>query len=451
LNGQYAFVLSGRGAGADIYNYKAYIGTVTFDGAGGITSGEFESSITTGGETSNGNINPANSSYSVGSDNRGCAVLSADTDLTIRFSLGAIQSGTATKGRIIEFEDPTSTAYIAAGQFLKQGTAWFSTPLSGNYVAAGSGWDTSGGRFALAGAVLLSGGSSSNGELDWNEAGTLQHSTGLGGTVNDYGNGIIQGWMFGTQSYVSLRKVSQSQLLFKAFVWIDYPSRLGALAFGEMRQQSGTFDDSSLNGVAVFAVSRLAGSGSGVTIGTFTGNGSGSGSVTVYDDDAGTLTSGTNPCAYAVASNGRTTLSSCGGDVPTLYLTATNTAFMLSGNQGVTFGQAEPQAAGPFDNTSVSGTFFMGTDAVVSHSQETEVGYVTLDNGNVTGTSDHTSTTGQTANDPFTDTYLVRSDGTFQTGSSGTNNYVGIAISANKLVKIDHETLTEPSILVIEK
>jgi hypothetical protein len=298
---------------------------------------------------------------------------------------------------------------------------------------------------------LLSGGSSSNGELDWNEAGTLQHSTGLGGTVNDYGNGIIQGWMFGTQSYVSLRKVSQSQLLFKAFVWIDYPSRLGALAFGEMRQQSGTFDDSSLNGVAVFAVSRLAGSGSGVTIGTFTGNGSGSGSVTVYDDDAGTLTSGTNPCAYAVASNGRTTLSSCGGDVPTLYLTATNTAFMLSGNQGVTFGQAEPQAAGPFDNTSVSGTFFMGTDAVVSQSMEPEVGFVILDGaGNVSGIGDATSTTSQDPNHSITDPYSVNSDGTFSIGLSGTT-VIGIAISGSKFVMIDQVTSTYPSILVVEK
>lgn len=450
LSGQYAFVLSGRGAGADIYNYLGYIGTVTFDGAGGITSGEFESGMTTGGGSS-GNINPANSSYSVGSDNRGCAVLEANENLTIRFSLGAFQSGTATKGRIIEFEDPTSTAYIAAGQLLKQGTGWFSTPLSGNYVAAGSGWDTSAGRFGLAGAVSLSGGSSSDGELDWNDAGTLQHSTGLGGTVNDYGTGYIQAWMFGTDSIVSLRKVSQSQLLFKAFVWINYPA-LGAYAFGEMRKQTGPFDDSSLNAPAVFHMSALDTSGPEVSIGLFTGDGSGTASVAFYGSDAGTLYSDTPTCTYSVASNGRTPLSGseCSG-APVLYLTGANTAFMLGQDQVVEVGQAELQFGGPFNNASVSDDFFVGTDAVVSHSQETEVGVLNLDGaGNVTGTGDHTSTTGQNGNDPFTDTYSVNPDGTFTLGSSGTT-IVGIVISGYRMVKIDHETSTEPSILVLEK
>jgi hypothetical protein len=148
-----------------------------------------------------------------------------------------------------------------------------------------------------------------------------------------------------------------------------------------------------------------------------------------------------------VAANGRVTLTGrCSGLV--LYLTSANTAIILDMNGGVDFGQFEPQAAGPFTNGSLSGTFFMGDAEVVNRSQTVAVASVSLDGkGNLSGTSDSTSTTAQDYAAAITDTYLVNSDGTFSIGSSGAT-IVGIMISGNRFVMINHVTSPVASVLV---
>ena len=136
LKGPYAFSLTGfNGAG-----FLTVVGSFNADGAGRITAGEADTNGVLGAQQAN--IITSASSYSVGPDHRGCATLATSFGtLVTHFALGAIASGTATAGRIIEWDSPSASAYIAAGQLLRQDSNVFTRGLSGGYVFRTVGWD----------------------------------------------------------------------------------------------------------------------------------------------------------------------------------------------------------------------------------------------------------------------------------------------------------------------
>ena len=446
LNGQYAFSLSGfNGTG-----FLAVVGSFTADGTGKISAGEADSNGVLG--VQHDSIDTNSSSYSVGSDNRGCAtIVTSFGTFTTRFAVGSLSSGVATKGRIIEFDSPASGAYIAAGQIRKQDPTSFSGGLSGSYAFLEIGHEPSG-RIGAVGVFRASSGTISNGEMDVNDIGSTMHLTGGTGsyTPSVDSNGSATGsmlWPSLPTSPFTFYMVSSSESLFLT----TYDPATNPVMIGEMRKASGTFNNSSLNGVAVFALTGLTGSGteSEATFGTIAGNGSGSANITIYDDYGGSLTSDSGPCGYTVASNGRTTLP-CGTGTPVLYLTGVNTALMLGTENSVQSGEAEPQAAGPLSNASVSGTFFLGTDAVVLQSALTDVGSITLDgSGGITEVTDFASTSNRIANTYGTLTYTVNPDGTFILGGFGTTA-AGIVVSDSKFVMMGH-LIGMPSILPAEK
>ena len=174
LVGQYAFSLRGyNGVG-----FLAVVGSFTADGTGNITAGEADTNGVLGAQ--NGNLITSASSYSVGPDNRGCATLATPfgTFFT-RFALGAVSAGVATQGRIIEFDSPGASAYIAAGQILQQSSSAFLSPLTGSYALRTAGWDTpsTSGRVACVGIVTGANYKFSFLEQDCNDNGTVSNST----------------------------------------------------------------------------------------------------------------------------------------------------------------------------------------------------------------------------------------------------------------------------------
>jgi hypothetical protein len=454
LNGQYAFTLSG--GNADYFLVVA--GSFTADGAGGITAGEADSNGALG--VQHANLNTSGSSYSVGSDHRGCATIATSFGtFTTRFALDA--GAPATKGRIIEWETGSS-AYIATGQIRKQDSTSFSAGLSGNYAFNGYGLDPNTYRIGVVGVLSASGGSFSNGEEDVNDGGIPAHFTGMNGSyssINANGRGtttvVIPSIPY--TSHMAVYVVSGSEI---AYVITDDPAT-NAVVSGEMRKQTGRpYSNASLSGKSVFYGTGASGASEAETyMGISDANGLNSVGITLYDNSSGTWMT-PNPqtftCNYSVAANGRTTLSGGTGDTctgaPVFYLRDTNTAFLLGTGSSITdVGGLEPQAAGPFNNASLSGNYFMGTGTVVSQSVEVGVGSVTLDGaGNVSGTSDYTWTGGQDANSSFTDTYTVNADGTFTVGSMAPT-IIGIVISGNKLVLIDASDSPDPSLLMIQK
>jgi len=439
LNGQYAFKLSGfNGTG-----YLAVVGSFTGDGTGKIITGEVDSNGALG--VQHANVDTTASWYSLGADNRGCATIATSFGtFTTHLAAGSLSSGVATKGRLIEWENPSSAAYIAAGQIRLQDPNSFASGLSGNYVFRTAGVDVNvpPARTVSVGVLTAADGSFSNGEQDMNVlggggGGNIYHITDMTGTYTTAGpNGRFTGTLvmpsFGT-FHLAFYLVSGSEV----FAITTDTAGTTAVLSCEMREQVGTFDNSAFNGkMVLYASGGISSAVGGGTIMTADGNGS----VDFFG----------YPFSYTVAANGRTLLTITGGSTEFLYLSSANTGFLINNDWERILGEFEPQAAGPFDSSTLSGTFFLGTDAVVRQSVSTDVGSATLDGiDGITTVTDLSSNSSQVPGSSFTDTYTVHSDGTITLGSSG-STVDGIVVSDSKLVLIGHPT-SESTVLVVEK
>jgi hypothetical protein len=460
LSGPYAFTLSGyNGAG-----FLTVVGSFTADGTGKITAGEADTNGILGAQ--HGNIITSASSYSVGSDNRGCATLAtAFGTLVTRFALGSITSNTATRGQMIEWDSPSTSAYIAAGQMLRQTSSSFAGGLAGGYVFHAAGWDASlGGRDACVGVLSASGNTFYNLEEDCNDAWNVS-TTGAPDTAGSYtaldangrGTGIIA--LTETNSNITFYAVSSSQLLMLNADAI--PAASGELDLQNVPAGGAGFTQASVKGNMVFYLNGLSlvGTATAVSIETATADGSSSMTVTYYEDRAGTMQiPGAYTCTYAVEPSGRVTLSSssqsCGGTPPVFYLTDVNTGFIVDASPGVDEGSVQPQSAGPFNNASLSGSFSGGTAEAVLQSVQPEVDPVAPNgSGNITGITDFSSSNAQDAGASFlAATYTVNSDGTFSDSSSA-GAVAGVIISATKFVMFSPATsaTSYPTLLVMQK
>ena len=455
LTGQYAFSLRGyNGTG-----FLAVAGSFTADGAGNITAGEADTNGVLGAQT--GSLVTSASSYSVGSDNRGCATLATPFGtFYTRFAVGAVSAGVATQGRIIEFDNPGSSAYIAAGRLFQQHPTAFLSPLTGSYSLRTGGWDPStSGAIACVGLVTGAKYKFSSLEQDCNDNGTITNTnetfTNIGTTANTYstadangrGTGIllISGnffdftfyWISSTQLIVI--NSDSSPVVTEDWIQDVVPSG------------SSGYNQGSLNGNLVAYATSLALSGGGgdVSIATESADGSSSFTGQIYRDIAGTLQNTSLSCGYSVVAIGRVTLngSGCGATPPIPYLNGANSAFYVGTDATVELGAIDPQATN-ISASLVSGTYFIGTSEIPNQAAEAEVGVVTLGaDGSMTFTTDSVSTVGQSVGTAGVDTYSLNADGSFSRGSSGSST-VGIAVSGSKIVLIGNPSLTFPILLI---
>jgi hypothetical protein len=439
--------------------FLAVVGSFTADGNGMITAGEADTNGVLGAQ--NGNLITGASSYSVGPDNRGCATLATPFGtFSTRFALGNLANGVATAGRIIEFDNPNASAYIAAGQVLQQTSAAFVSPLTGSYGLRTSGWDSAtSGRVACVGIVTGTKYNFSFLEQDCNDNGTVSNTTNTyisnhtllntytTADVNGRGTGVIS--VGGNTSGLTFYWISSTQL----FIINSDPSPtfsgdwqlvnvpLGASAFSQSSFQGTVASYSS--GVGL---SGLAGD---VSFATETADGASSLVTQFYRDVAGAWLDSSPACTYAVVAIGRVTLTGngCGATPPIPYLNAFNTAFVLGTDSAIEVGAFEPQTTG-LTSSSLAGTYYLGTSEVVNQSAQAEVGILNLaSNGVVTMTSDAASTLGQTVGAASSDAYSINPNGTFSTISSGLTP-VGIAISPSKFVVVSDSTLMFPTLLI---
>jgi hypothetical protein len=437
LKGQYAFTLSGFNA----TGYLAVAGAFIADGTGKITGGEADTNGVYGAQT--GNISTLASYYQVGSDNRGCAYISTPFGyFTTRFTLGSFSSGVATKGRLIEFEPATSSAYIAAGQILQQDPTSFSSGPSGNYVYDMAGWDASKlARCAIVGVGTASGGTFSNVNQDADDGGTVTNDmtaiTGTYTSFDTYGRATM------TISYEGSLS-STGTLYMVSAAKLEYLQSSTPFYTGELQQQTvptGGFSNASINGPAAFYMAGIGKSGSDTAYGVITGNGSGSFSGSNIEDDSGTVTTESISCTYSVASNGRMAFTgTCAGAV--VYLSNANTGFICDMSKGVDVGEFFSQVVptGGFTTSSIAGTYFGGAVDVPSQSPAPSIDVVTLSSsGGASGASDDTSTTSQDVDHIIADTVTMNSNGTFSVASGGAT-IVGVAVSATKFLMIDNVT-----------
>lgn len=452
LVGQYAFSLSGYNSAG----FLAVVGSFTADGSGQITAGEADTNGVLGAQ--NGNLIASASSYSVGPDSRGCATLATPfgTFFT-RFAVGAVSAGVATQGRIIEFDNPDASAYIASGQLLQQTATAFLTPLTGTYYLKTSGWDsTTAGRVACVGLLTGSAFKFSYLQQDCNDDGTVTStvttSTGsTGTTLNTYtaadtngrATGVIS--VVGNASDITYYWVNIGQLL---MLNADAsPTYSGTWTLQNVPAGNSGFNQGgfSANLAGYWSGVQPSGVGGDTSVAYVVSDGISSETTQVYRDFASTWQPASTTCNYSVVAIGRITLSGgkCGNYPPIPYLNAVDAASVLGTDSTVEVGSFEPQTAG-LTNASLAGTYYVGTSEVVNQGSAAEVGTITLtSSGVLTSTIDSASTLNQTAGVAGFDTFTLNSNGTLNLASAGAN-VVGVAISGNKFVLIGDPTLTFP-------
>ncbi len=158
LQGHYALLMegfAGSGTGTPILRAASFLA----NGSGGVTSGEEDINDTISPQhvsfTSSGSL------YTVGSDHRGCLQLTnaGGTTTIFRFALGGINSGVASKGSVIEFDDNSGNGSGSRGSGilrLQDPNSFVLSALQNQYAFGVDGWTPGNNqlvRFSAAGAI----------------------------------------------------------------------------------------------------------------------------------------------------------------------------------------------------------------------------------------------------------------------------------------------------------
>jgi hypothetical protein len=377
LQGQYAFEFAGQnGAG-----FLTAAGSFTSDGKGNITAGLEDVNNGSGIQSLT-----FTGTYAIGSDRRGTAFINTSNG-TATWDFTVVNSSHAL---LIRFD----TFATASGSIDQQDSTAFSTAaIQGRYVfgLAGIGLNLS--NIASAGAFTMDGlGGISTGVLDVNDGGALVANSAVTGTysVASTGRGlasITSG--FGTQNFV-IYVVNAGDI--KIVESDSLPVTSGEV----LQQAAGPFSAAALNGNFAFTI----GGQDNATLnalavgGLFTSDGAGHlTSVTLDANDGGTVTQGVSLTGtYTVNAAGRGFASF--GNIQLAFYPAANGTVELAeiDANGVSTGVAKPQSAGPFSNSSLSGSFaanLAGTNLVSTGSEEDITGQITSDAaGHLTGTLD---------------------------------------------------------------
>jgi len=473
-NAPYAFLFRGFDADGPV----VIAGNFTTDGAGNITGGAEDINRTTGTQT-NLSIVAAGSSYTVGSDNRGCLTLvnSSGSTSTFRVSLGACstslnqqqggcepdagnQPGYFMHGRLIEFD---SSGTRGSGFLrLQDPSAFTNSALSGMYAFGLSGWDAGSKRYAVVGSGSASSGSFSSVAGDINDAGTLTSQlTGGSGTFDIASSGRGTATLsLGSASFdFSVYPVSAGEVILAA---IDPLSAASPLISGEALSTTGPFSAASLPNSYILHMTGLAGTAPDPNIGVLTFDGLSSVSGTLYENQGGTLGTTNISAAYFVDGTGRLTIAASqdnqnvgahpfvGYVIPSVSGTA---GFVLSTDASVQSGALEFQAVNPplstFSTANVVGRYFFGADEEADAASASTTGTVSATGtGNRAGNEDSSSVTNSLfPNQGFTGSYSV--------SSNGTGNFGGETVSVTNgktVYSLDESPLDlHPTITAVEQ
>jgi Bacterial Ig-like domain (group 2) len=446
LDGQYAFLFNGFDANGAV----AIAGSFTADGNGNLAGGIEDVSRVSGVTTGLAFVG----TYKVGADNRGIMTLtSTQGSSAFSFALSSLTSGVAARGRLIESD---SSATLGVGTIAKQDAASFSTAaVNGGYVFGFSGTDTAGNRHILEGRFTASGGVLNQGQLDDNDAGTCAFNVTTTGTYTVAGNG--RGTITLMPSSLSTMNMSfyvvSATELFAMQVDTRSVAAKGVVSGSILQQSGGPFALSSLNGASVIAVSR---GNSSVLVGILTFDGAGSLNWTYDSNNAGVITAnGSFPSTYTIDANGlgRGVISRTGPpETFPIYLVSAGKGFIIDDEAETSGGSFDPQSAGPFNNSSIAGSYALGTLPTLRNSLMISGAIAITAPGTLAGTEDLPSSVSKNV----TGTYSVSTNGRGTltiTPTGGTpSNEVFYLISPRKAVSTEIDvTATNPSVGVIEK
>jgi Putative Ig domain len=470
LNGQYAMSLTGFDASGPV----GLLASFTANGAGHITSG-YEDINSLAGVQPNLSVVPASSSYSLGSDQRGCLTLVTSSGTQVfRIAVGILQSGVATIGRSIEFD--TTGTNVAGTIQIQYPNAFSNGAFQGSfaYTVQSPLNSAVGGGFSGSVGILNLTGSSVTGEGDMNINGTVDPgNTGYPATAMPFTGGTysISGTGRGTLSFsvpVSGTPTTINLVLYvisttQVYLMSSTPQSTtnGALNLfsGFAQQQSGTYNNGSLSTPSVLFTSGQTAAGgpaSRVEAGVFTPDGNGNFTFAGDLNSGGTVSTVSSfPGTYTVDSSGRILITNSGGAGPAIimYMGLPGYSYSLSTDANVMVGNAEPQTGTPFTNATLSGIFSFGTIVPVVAGSPLRAGEANYDgNGNLTITFDVNEGGFLSLDNVTTSTYAVSSNGRVVSPAGGTTLTVSYIKSTGTVISFGYtSTDTNPTLQVMDQ
>jgi len=431
LNGKYAFLVRGfQGGIVNNLTPMALAGSFAADGHGNITGGEEDLNGTVAGASQHVTIS-STSFYMVGPDNRGCLVLAysggTTTSAVFRFALGAVAqngagAGIASKGRIIEFDDPNDTGTRGSGQLRFQTqSAFVASQLQARYAFGFDGGDFSGGHFSIAGSFSFNSGTGNISALtaDSDDAGTLASIAAGTGTISGIsattGRGVLTLTSGSTKTY-AMYIIGPSAFFVVA---TDTFNGTTPIVSGSAIVTPGSYTAASASGkVIVHLTGRTAGVAD-VNLGLLTltpgaGNsGTVSGTIQEYNATGGAQS---NPlpggATYTVdPATGRTTLTVAGNKTPIIYLTTATdgiVAFLEGTDTDAQFGFAEAQPTVGLP----TGNYVLGSEDPEDSTVHNFVGVITVGAAGATNFTEDQSDGGLTVDATFAVTQTTNADGT---------------------------------------
>jgi Putative Ig domain len=445
----YAFLLRGFDANGPV----VIVGNFTVDGAGNITSGVEDINRSSGSQTSLGIL--AGSSYTLGLVNRGCLTLanSAGTTLTFRTAFGACSTTANTgvggncqnngyfmRGRILI--DDSATGIRATGIIrLQDSTTFTNSGLSGTYAFGLSGWDASGGRYAVAGSASASAGNFNSVAADINDAGALgSNLTGGSGTYSIASSGRGTATISaGSASYsMAVYPVSGGEAILATTDTLD-----GAhpILSGEALSAASSLTVASLQNTYMLRMTGLSSSEADANLGLLTFDGLSAVSGTIYENNGGTLGTTAISANYAIdGGTGRLLLSApqqnqnLGAHPIVAYVASTTSGvsgFLVSTDASAQAGVLEFQIQNPplttFSNASLQGASFTGTDEMLDTNTTNYIGTGIFNgNGGFGGVGVVLDTSYPAASGAFPSPHGLLPNGQFAYSYSVGKNGVGI-------------------------
>ena len=466
LNGDYAFTFSGISGNGTISSVFGAVGRFTADGAGNVTNGELVNNTVGTGTTS---AQSFTGTYSIGADNRGVMTLNFSGS-SAKLAFAMMADGNA---QFIEFDASGGAGTIGSGTMEKADTTAYSTAkITGDYAFGAAGFDNLNNRAAMAGRFTSNG------------TGTL---TNAAGDVNAYGNEYSM--TFTAANYTVSNTATGRGTMHLAFTFGGTPDSMNFVFYivnsGKLfvmesdtvtsttpllngalvKQQipAGGFSNASLNSNMVIYLTGFTRCTNGSSVpkagaGLLTANGSGALSLTWDEGYCGAPSSFTDAAGtYSVATNGRTSIT-IGGSILVAYLVSLNQAFFFDFDSNVLFGFGEPQAAGPFNNSTLKGTYAGYATNPVDFGVSVFSGEFSANGasptGSLTGTEDIGTPSGPNPDVAFNSTYSIspsptngRGTVTIISGNGGTA--VIYMISPSKFVAVSPND-PNPAVLLFE-
>ena len=468
FNGQYAVLMQGFDANGP----RTLLGSIAPNGAGGFISGQLDIGTDLpagGGAAQHLTIIPAQSSFSVGADRRGCMVLTTSAgSSSYRFVLSTVNNGLSNGGRIIDFQQ--NGAY-GAGFFTLQDAAFLAAAsLNGSYAFIFSTPSSLAniGHWAMLGSFAASGGAVSSGSWDYNDThsidgGSAWATSGLSFPANETYAFEITGR--GTLLLPSVQQYSQSNTLVSTNI-VVYPidaSEMYAAVLpdannkplvGDIQRQITPFSSLTLNGSGFVDGASAAPIFSGAWVGLFSAS-QNAWSLSLDNDFADIYSTSVSTGTYAVDSTGRAPLAFTGSasPAPMLHVIGPNKAYFMLADSTSAVGVVHGFSGG-VPPSSIAGSYVLGpTEGTMDRKVTNLVGTVVFDAaGNVTFTEDQAtgSTNTLTPGAVFTSTYSYNaSTGRGVIPPTGTPHFVFDANQSGVIYLLD-VTSVDPEVEQLE-